>query len=80
MKWNCFFGHDWKEEACSYTSSLRLGWNYETTILFRCKNCCTYKTLTVKGAWKNKIDDDDDDHSDSTPILSPDDYYDRIEK
>lgn len=80
MKWTCFFNHDWKEQSCDSSRSFRIGWIYETVILFKCKKCSKYKTQTVKGSWKNQDDDDDDDSSPHKPIPSPDDYYDMVEK
>ena len=52
---------------------------HETTFLFRCRGCGTYKTLTVQGLFG---DDDDDDGGDAPPepVLSPDDFYDAIDR
>lgn len=86
MNLRCFFGHKYsiiKTHAVSVfedDTSQRPS-THQTTFLFRCSKCGDLYSKRITGYFPDKDDDDDDDgHQDPQPILSPDDFYESLNK
>ena len=84
MSWKCFFGHDFKETARQAVNVLdnetsTIPTRTYTRVLLSCERCGFKKTYSIDGNWIKKNDDDGGD-DDKSPNLSPDDYFDKIER
>ncbi len=87
MSWKCLFFHDYKmigtavEREFQDDDSKRPHL-IQTRFLFKCSIFNKIYTKTVLGNFGRNDSDDDDDNEDHhpPPVLSPDDYYESIEK
>jgi hypothetical protein len=87
MNFGCFFGHKYKHISTHVTSIFmnaedELPMGYETTFLLQCGKCKKFITQKVEGNFPPRDADDDDDggQHDPPPILSPDDFYESLNK
>lgn len=86
MSWKCFFGHKWKMKISQTVNVWEAGNQYPsriyTNFLFQCCRCEKMKVQKLNGSWEQKRRDDDDDRGDrqKVPQLSPDDYFELLDK
>lgn len=77
-----FLGHKWKIigvqsiRVIDTNSESDMPTDYYTNFLYKCTKCEDVKVKKVEGTYGD--DDDDERGGGNAPVLSPDDYFDKI--
>lgn len=86
MNWKCFFAHEWKLTNKNlvniYGEDKSIPYRHDTHFLWKCSRCENIKCRIEEGLFGGDEDQDDDNNDGASPepVLSPDDYYERLTK